>query len=156
ESIARDELVYGRFSDVVGPAKPALSVLAALGDPTQYGRVVDWIRHRGQVVNIVTTGSEALRVHQLHGADLVLVGLPLPDRAARALLAQLRGQDPHVTIAVAGVDADVTSAVDAFDLGARVYAHDPISDVDELVAGLGLALGVRKGDAQLRYLRRKD
>jgi DNA-binding NtrC family response regulator len=131
-------------------------VLAALGDPSKYERVVDWIRHRGQVVNIVTTGSEALRVHKSRGADLVLVGLPLPDGAARELLAQLRAQDPHVTIAVAGSDGDVGSAVEAFDLGARMYARDPVSEGDDLLAALGLALGMRKDDAQLRYLRSKD
>jgi two-component system response regulator AtoC len=131
-------------------------VLAALGDPTHFGGVVDWIRRRGQTIDIVRRGADALRIHRDNGADLVLVGLPLPDRSSANLLGELRRQDPHVPIALVGTDAHVGSAVEAIELGAQIYLPDPVSGATELVSALGLALGMRKDDARLRFLSNRE
>ena len=136
--------------------KTTISVLAALGNPSEFEGIVEWIRRRKHTVNIVMTGGEALRIHHDTGADLVLVGLPLPDQKAGTLLNALREQDPRVGVVVVGSDDDIGSAVDAFDLGVQDYVANPIDDKNDLLFALGLALGVRTGDVQLRFLRNKD
>jgi two-component system response regulator AtoC len=136
--------------------KRTISVLAALGDPAHFEGVVDWVRRRGQTIDIVRYGADALRIHRESGADLVLVGLPLPDCSSANLLVDLKRQDPHTTIAVVGTDAHISSAVEAVELGAQIYFPDPVSGAKELVSALGLVLGVRKDDVRLRFLANRE
>ena len=131
-------------------------MLAILGEATPFSAVMEWIRRRGLVVNIVTTGIEGLRAHGETSADLVLVGLPLPDSRAASLIAGLRRQDPRAIIVVAGIDEDVRSQLQALELGAHEYVSDPIDGRKDLLFALGVSLGMRKGDTQLRVLRAKD
>jgi DNA-binding NtrC family response regulator len=72
------------------------------------------------------------------------------------LLRQLRGQDPRITILAAGKDPTVNGAPDALQLGAVEYMPEAARDPHELLSIIGVALGARKTDAQLRYLRKKD
>ena len=101
--------------------RPTLSVLAVLGDPSHFEGVVDWVRRRGQAIDIVRRGVDALRIHRDTSVDLVLVGLPLPDRSSASLIGELKRQDPDVAIVVVGTDAHVASASDAIELGAQIY-----------------------------------
>jgi two-component system NtrC family response regulator len=133
-----------------------ISVLAILGDAAQFGGVMDWVRRRGLIVDIVTTAADGLRAHGEASADLVLVGLPLPDLGASGLIAGLRRQDPRAIIVVVGVDRDVGSQLQALELGAHEYVPDPIDGRKDLLFALGVSLGMRKGDTQLRVLRAKD
>ena len=92
--------------------KTGISVLAVVGDATPFEGVIGWIRRRGQAVQIVLNGNDGIRAHHDAGADLVLVGLPLPDLASGALLAELRKQDPRVAIIVVGAgDAAIEDAL---------------------------------------------
>jgi two-component system, NtrC family, response regulator AtoC len=130
--------------------KPTISVLAVLGDPSHFEGVVDWVRRRGQAIDIVRRGVDALRIHRDTGADLVLVGLPLPDRSSASLLGELKRQDPYVAIVVVGTDAHVASAGDAIELGAQIYFPDPVSRAKELVSALGIGHSARNGDTRPR------
>jgi DNA-binding NtrC family response regulator len=136
--------------------KTPFAVLAILGDAGAFGSVIEWIRRRGIAVSIATSGAEGLRLHDEASADLVLVGLPLPDMRAASLVASLHRQDPHARVIVVGIDADVTSQLAALELGASEYVLDPIDGRRDLLFALGISLGMRKGDSQLRLLRAKD
>ena len=131
-------------------------MLAVLGAPTEYDAVVEWIRRRGQTLDIVTSGAEGIRRYDDAGADLVLLGLPLPDQSARSIVRELRRHDPRVAIVIVGLDADVQSPIDAFDLGAQDYVGTPADGMKDLLFSLGMALGVRSSDVHLRFLRNKD
>ncbi|MDB4958627.1 MAG: sigma-54-dependent Fis family transcriptional regulator [Myxococcales bacterium] len=128
-------------------------MLAILGDAPQLAVIMEWIRRRGLVVNIVSTAAEGLRAHGETSADLVLIGLPLPDARSAELIAGLRRQDPRAIIVVVGTDADIRSQLQALELGAHEYILDPIDGRKDLLFALGISLGVRKGDTQLRVLR---
>jgi two-component system response regulator AtoC len=135
--------------------RPA-SVLSILGDTEHFGEVIEWIRRRGLPVEIAMTGEDGLRIHRDKGADLVLVGLPLPDLAGASLIAELRERDARMPILVVGRDADVTSQLVARELGAHEYVAHPIENRKDLLFALGVTLGVRRTDAQLRELRSRE
>jgi two-component system response regulator AtoC len=133
-----------------------VSVLAVLGDPAPFDGVIEWIRLRKHTVHIVLTGTTGFGHYRDHGADLVLVGLPLPDRKAKDLVKELRLQDPRVAIVLVGADASVDSPADALDLGVPDYVASATEGRNDILFALGLALGVRTGDSQLKFLRAKD
>jgi DNA-binding NtrC family response regulator len=111
---------------------------------------------RGHVARVAGSAAEGLRLHMEEGAELVIVALPVEDMTSAPLLRRLRGQDPRVTVVLTGKDSDVQGAPDAIQLGAVEYLSDPTRDPNELLSVIGVALGARRSDAQLRYLRKKD
>ena len=131
-------------------------MLAILGVPSRFSGVLEWIRRRGLVVDIVMTAAEGMHTHATAGADLVLLGLPLPDRGSAALIKALRETDPSTTIIVAGIDGDIRSQLKALELGADEFVSDPIEGRKDLLFAIGITLGMRKGDAQLRVLRMQE
>jgi DNA-binding NtrC family response regulator len=50
----------------------------------------------------------------------------------------------------------VRTPVDALDFGAHDHLDDPSHDTAEFLATVGIALGSRRGDQHLRYLRQKE
>jgi len=56
---------------------------------------------------------------------------------------------------VTGADTDVPGGAEAFDLGAQDHIADPLADISEFLASVGVLLGSRRGDVQMRYLRTK-
>jgi DNA-binding NtrC family response regulator len=136
--------------------KPNVAVVAIVGDQERYAAVLDWVRRRGMALEIATTGDSGLRLHREKGADLVLVGLPLPDRRAAALIASLQQQDARTTIVLVGKDEDVSSHLGAVELGAQEYIADPIDGHRDLLFALGVSLGVRRSDSHFRVLRARE
>ena len=132
------------------------SVLAILGDPQPFGPIIEWIRRRGLAVQIATTARDALRAHGETAATLVLVGLPLPDAGASELLRELQRQDPRSALIVCGRDAEVESLARALELGAAEYVADPDAQRRDLLYALGVLLGLRDGDIQLRIDRARE
>src|SRR5262249_7773990 len=118
--------------------------------------VVGAAKERQHTSKVATTAGDGLELFRSDGAELVLAILPLADMSSAALLARLRAQDARGPIVVMGIDDDVAGAPHAIELGATEYLRDPERDPDRVLGVIGLALGVRKTDAQLRYLRRKD
>lgn len=133
-----------------------VSVLAILGDTADYGEIIEWIRRRGLMIDIATTGEEGVSLHRQHGADLVLVGLPLPDYTASSVLGGIRHNDARTPIVVVGTDHEVGSQLEAMELGAQEYVGHPVDDRRDLLFALGVSLGVRKSDALLRVLRARE
>jgi two-component system, NtrC family, response regulator AtoC len=129
---------------VIGGDEPALEVIRK------------GCAQRGHVAKVARSGVEGLRIHREEGAELVIVHLPVGDMAGAQLMRQLRGQDPRITMVAAGKDPTVQGAPDALQLGAVEYMPEPARDPHELLSIIGVALGARKTDAQLRYLRKKD
>jgi two-component system response regulator AtoC len=131
-------------------------ILVIGGDEAALEVIRKGCAQRGHIARIARTGKEGLQIHRDEGAELVIVQLPVPDIDGATLLKQMRGQDPRVTLIAAGRDATVQGAPDALQLGAVEYMPEPARDPHELLSIIGVALGARKTDAQLRYLRKKD
>jgi two-component system, NtrC family, response regulator AtoC len=133
-----------------------VSVLAILGETENFGEAVEWIRRRGLVVFLATNGEDGLRMHREKGADLVLLGLPLPDMRAAQVIGGIRHQDARSPIIVVGNDAEVGSQLEALELGAQEYVAHPVEGRRDLLFALGVSLGVRKSDAHFRVLRSRE
>ncbi len=84
-------------------------------------------------------------------AAVVLV-LPLPDSLGRDLMGRLGEASANAPVILAGTDASIPSAGEAFDLGAYEHLEAPVDDPSRLLTTLGVALGSRRGDRHLRYL----
>ncbi len=106
---------------------------------------------------VVSFGEiEALDQLREHGADMVLVLLPLEGRDGTRVLAQLREVDQGIPIVVCGSDATIPNAARAMALGASEHFAEPLPATNDLLASIGVLLGARRHDTHLRYLRRKD
>lgn len=114
------------------------------------------LQKRGYLQRTCSSADEGLRIHREDGADIVLVLLPLKDRSGAHLLTKLKTQDPRAIIVVCGKDEEVKGAPEALELGAFEYLPDPFQDINELLSIIGVGVGARKNDAELRYLRKKD
>lgn len=113
-----------------------------------------WLARRDCAMVVVDDPDRALVLHREDGASVVVVLLPLATLSGADVLRRLRAQDPRGLTLVAGRDASLRGAPDALDAGAFDYLG--AVDGDTLTAAVGVALGLRQSDAQLRYLRRKD
>jgi DNA-binding NtrC family response regulator len=102
------------------------------------------------------SGAECLEAFNAEGADLVLACLPLGDMGGQLLMERLRGLDARVPVIVSGADDDIANAADAFKHDAFEYIEEPTRTVQDLLSAVGVALGSRRGDVQLRYLQQKE
>ena len=157
QRVATDEFPFlARGTGSVNPIKPAVVVLAIVGNAENYAAALEWIRRRGIVVETAASGEDGLRLHREQGADLVLIGLPLPDHGASSIIGGVRSQDPRATIVVVGKDGEVSSQLAALELGAQEYVADPVDGRRDLLFALGVSLGVRHSDAHYRVLRQRE
>jgi DNA-binding NtrC family response regulator len=132
------------------------TVLVVVGAAQRGPELGAALRRRGYLAQVVDRGDKALEAFRAQGANAVVVALPMPDMGSKSLLRSLQKLDPSVVFIVAGTDADVLSGGDAFELGAYDYLEDAASDAGQFLAVIGAAIGSRRGDVQLRYLRNKD
>jgi two-component system, NtrC family, response regulator AtoC len=133
-----------------------LRILVIAGDRAVGEALAAPIASRGHAVLLVAGEEELAQALARDGADLVLLGLPLNGARASQIAAAVRSHDPRIALVVTGRDAEVASAGDAAELGAREYLADPLSDPGALTYALGMVVGARRSDAQLGYLRQKD
>jgi two-component system, NtrC family, response regulator AtoC len=131
-------------------------VLAIVGTPVRFSLLLELARNRGLSVHVASTGVDGERMFADTRAQIVVVGLPLPDITAAALIAALRRRDPRVEVVVVGFDADVGSVAQARAAGAREWIADPVDDRRELVFALGLVAGIHDGQARLHAACRAD
>jgi two-component system, NtrC family, response regulator AtoC len=110
------------------------------------------LERRGHSPLVARNARDGLALLDAHGAALVVLALPLPDMRARELLQRVRGHG----IIVTGADDDVKTPLDALDLGAHDYIDGIANDPSEFLATVGVALGSRRGDRHLRYLRERE
>jgi two-component system KDP operon response regulator KdpE len=90
------------------------------------------LRTQGYAVSQAATGQAGLEALAMHGADLVILDLGLPDRDGQAVLQELR-QWSQVPVIVLTVRADEAQKVAALDGGANDYVTKPFG-VQELMA----------------------
>jgi DNA-binding NtrC family response regulator len=64
--------------------------------------------------------------------------------------------DSRLKIVVTGRDDQVQGAADAFRLGAFEYVEEASGEMGDLLGAVGSALGSRRGDMQLRWLKERD
>jgi DNA-binding NtrC family response regulator len=133
-----------------------IAVLAIVGDPDAYAPVLEWIQRRGIDVDLASSAQDGLTILESKGADLILLGLPLPDALAAQVIAGIRRRDTRATIVVVGKDEDVASQIAAVELGAQEYVSDPVDARRDLLFALGVTLGVRRSDAHFRVLRGRE
>jgi DNA-binding NtrC family response regulator len=127
-----------------------------IGGGAEGEAVASCIGARGYEPVAAATSALGLRLHREEGSDLVLLLLPLPDAGGRACIGRLLRQDPRAIVIVSGRDDEIRGAPEALEHGAFDYLSHAHEAGDQLLAVIGVALGARKSDAQLRFLRRKD
>jgi DNA-binding NtrC family response regulator len=115
--------------------------------------LVGALERRGLGAIVAGTAGRALKMFREQRPAAVFLELPLPDATLKGLLSGLRELDASVVLIVTGTDRDVGVAADAFELGAYEYLEKPTPEA--LLATIGEAIGSRRGDVHLRYLRQK-
>ena len=90
------------------------------------------LRAQGYRVDLAESGQAGLDALALHGADLVVLDLGLPDRDGHAILQDMR-QWSQVPVIVLTVRAGEAEKVAALDAGANDYVTKPFG-VQELMA----------------------
>src|SRR5207244_1033830 len=100
--------------------------------------------------------EECVRRFSARGADLVVVALPLAEGNGGDLLRRLHDVDARIKIVVTGRDDEIEGAADAFRLGAYEYVEEASGEMSDLLAAVGTALGSRRGDVELRWLKERD
>ena len=127
-------------------------MLVASGRPATATELVRALERRGLVAIVAGTAAAALQAFRERGPAAVFLELPLPD-AAKGVLSRFRELDASVVLIVTGSDEDVRVAADAFELGAYEYLETPTPEA--LLSTIGEAIGSRRGDVHLRYLRQR-
>ena len=110
-----------------------------IDDETQIRKFLDIaLRAQGYKTLLAETGQQGLETLALHGADLVVLDLGLPDLDGLEVLRQLR-EWSHVPVIILSVRADETEKVALLDAGANDYVTKPFS-VQELMARIRVML----------------
>ena len=109
------------------------------------------LRTQGYALSQAATGQAGLEALAMHGADLVILDLGLPDRDGHAVLQELR-QWSQVPVIVLTVRGDEAQKVAALDGGANDYVTKPFG-VQELMARVRALLrtNAQPSDAPPRY-----
>jgi two-component system KDP operon response regulator KdpE len=100
--------------------------------------VAPLLRSRGYEVEVVGTGTDALRSVAAGAPDLVVLDLGLPDVDGTEVCRRMRAESavPIIVLSARGAETD---KVDALELGADDYVTKPFGP-DELVARIRVAL----------------
>ena len=110
-----------------------------IDDETQIRKFLDIaLRAQGYKTLLAETGQQGLETLALHGADLVILDLGLPDLDGLEVLRQLR-EWSQVPVIILSVRADETEKVAMLDAGANDYVTKPFS-VQELMARIRVML----------------
>ena len=132
------------------------AILVVGGDTHATRQINDCVIKRGHDAAIAFTSDHALGLLESDGADLVVLVLPMAEGAGAEFVRALQGIDERLPIVIIGRDGDVKGPADALDLGAYEYYADPDVNPNQLLSAIGVAVGARKQDEHLRYLRNKD
>lgn len=104
-----------------------------IDDEAQVRKFLDIaLRSQGYATMLAENGQQGLELLALHGADLVILDLGLPDLDGRVVLTELRCWS-SVPVIVLSVRADEQEKVALLDAGAHDYVTKPFS-VQELMA----------------------
>ena len=110
-----------------------------IDDETQIRKFLDIaLRAQGYKTLLAENGQKGLELLALHGADLVILDLGLPDLDGFEVLSELRAWS-HVPVIVLSVRSDDIEKVKLLDAGANDYVTKPFS-VQELMARIRVLL----------------
>lgn len=110
-----------------------------IDDETQIRKFLDIaLRAQGYKTLLAENGQKGLEILALHGADLVILDLGLPDLDGAEVLAELRVWS-HVPVIVLSVRSSEEEKVKLLDAGANDYVTKPFS-VQELMARIRVLL----------------
>ncbi len=110
-----------------------------IDDETQIRKFLDIaLRAQGYKTLLAENGQKGLEILALHGADLVILDLGLPDLDGAEVLAELRVWS-HVPVIVLSVRSSEEEKVKLLDAGANDYVTKPFS-VRELMARIRVLL----------------
>ena len=104
----------------------ALHALVVDDDSETREVLSELLRQEACSVHTVRTGREAI-AHFSNGADLVMLGDPLPDGDGLEVMRRLREIDPCCPIMLMASSGGVKHAVTALQLGATDYTEKPIA-----------------------------
>lgn len=93
------------------------------------------LTHRGYIVQIASTGAQAIELTQKQGFDHVVVDLRLENESGLSLIPALRARLPDARILVLTGYASITTAIEAIKLGATYYLAKP-ADADAVISAL--------------------
>ncbi len=117
---------------------PTIRVLCVDDEPHLLRTLEVNLTARGYLVDLATTGEEALRLATVNSPDLVLLDLGLPGMSGRLVIQQLRERSDVPIIVLSARDAESTK-VGALDDGADDYLTKPFG-MGELLARIRVAL----------------
>ena len=133
------------------------STILVIGGPEELTRETkERISKRGHASTLALSISDGVEIVRRDGANLVVVVLPLAQGNGVELISRLRMLDHALPVVIAGKDEHIPDAATAFARGAYDHVADAQREIDQLLAIIGVAVGARKQDEHLRYLRGKD
>jgi DNA-binding NtrC family response regulator len=144
-----------RGGSAAAPSALAEILVVASTGPTA-GSVQTTLSRRGHPPLVAGSLDDGIAALTDAGARLVVLVLPLDGATGRDAIARIKEAARGVPFIVVGVDATVPGCNDAFDLGAYEHVADGLGDPSDLLATVGHALGSRRGDRHLQYLRSKE
>jgi two-component system KDP operon response regulator KdpE len=120
------------------PTAPPARILVVDDEPQIRKFLEIALRAQGYAVEEAAAGRPALEQLALHGADLVVLDLGLPDLDGHEVLREIRGWS-QVPVVVLSVRASEAEKVRALDAGANDYVTKPFG-IQELMARLRVLL----------------
>jgi two-component system KDP operon response regulator KdpE len=124
---------------VSADAKPGARTVLVVDDEPAILRALDVnLRARGYIVQVASTGSQALALAARRHPDAVVLDLGLPDMLGIDVITALRSRSsvPIIVLSARTAEAQKVAALDA---GANDYVSKPFG-MDELMARLRVAL----------------
>jgi DNA-binding NtrC family response regulator len=107
----------------------------------------------GYAVHSAASGEDGLASLGEHNFDLVLLDLALPDRNGMDLLAEIRTQDPQLSVIMITAYGTVENAVKAMQGGASNFIQKPW-DNEKLLADVRAAIARRRAEEENIQLKR--
>jgi two-component system KDP operon response regulator KdpE len=126
---------------------PNAAQIVVIDDEPQIRRFLDIsLRAQGYKVALAASGREGLDVLAVHGADLVVLDIGLPDMDGHEVLRELRGWS-RVPVIMLTVRAGEAEKVTALDAGANDYVTKPFG-TQELMARIRVLLRQHAGSPE--------
>ena len=132
-----------------GAAREPARILVVDDEAEVRDRVSAILQHEGFRVNLVSTGSEALRALGGGRYELVLTEVELRDMSGVALLEKIHKRHTHLPVAMASAVCEIGIAVEAMRRGACDYLLKPFAQ-EQLVAVVNRALERRLAQTESR------
>jgi len=107
----------------------------------------------GYSVDCAANGTEGIQKLAVHGYDLVLLDLMMPDRSGMDVLSEVRERDRETPIFMITAYGSVEAAVQALKLGANDYFSKPW-DNEKLIIEIDRMIARRRLEYENTYLKR--